>query len=568
MAMKRKPKDSDISVDLTSGVTAPMLAGYQHTRLSDVIKGALRKPSRSLENRCKPFETRNKKLQVKWKKRKKIVDSVSSNLAKTIPVLDLDDGPQSIADDAERHALWWDFNGDRSTLMKTLPINMPAKEKAERLRSIRMSQESKARINNVKACGITPRSHKKLPKIISPHVPHHASSEFGEVVADNPEYMQEMYERYLVNLSIGKLASLDMELCFTPERTGVPVTHHDVNPIDYTDVNAEETIRKLEALVEEDKQDTVSPVTALDNFDISSALPSDTAVPTLVQRETQYEQEQWGMNWPIDPNVTFSIEEWTPDHEDMYKTMVAYRRQYRGTQAAKSLVACKRSATKRREDGFAYQHWLIKHRSSLHLRERVELSKWRVNPEHDLNLGITVHPMYHNGMEHFANLRNYYTPRRIAMFSMGEADRKCFGHWYELTEQLMIEKEEARADASLDGATIIEQAEKEQLTEKIVDDAVHKLNGETQLSFKQWNYMIASQYDKMTVQPKVTTVSEDSPSANTAEVVSLKDVREKRAANISTFLSGLDFNISDLTPEQKSVVRNTIIEAVDRALGA
>ena len=153
------------------------------------------------------------------------------------------------------------------------------------------------------------------------------------------------------------------------------------------------------------------------------------------------------------------------------------------------------------------------------------------------------------------------------MFSMGEADRKCFGNWYKLTEQLMIEKEEARADAPLDGATIIEQAEKEQLTDKIVDDAVHKLNGETQLSFKQWNYMIASQYDSMTVQPKVTTVSEDSPSANTAEVVSLKDVREKRAANLGTFLSGLDFNISDLTPEQKSVVRNTIIEALDKALG-
>ena len=168
------------------------------------------------------------------------------------------------------------------------------------------------------------------------------------------------------------------------------------------------------------------------------------------------------------------------------------------------------------------------------------------------------------------------------MFSMGEADRKCFGNWYKLTEQLMIEKEKARADASLDGATIIEQAEKEQLTDKIVDSTIHKLRAESQLTFGEWNNTIAKPlvYDAAMQRAgyvkqggvyrlinKVTTVSEDSPSANTAEVVSLKDVREKRAANLGTFLSGLDFNISDLTPEQKSVVRNTIIEALDKALG-
>lgn len=537
---------------------------HVRTRLGDLFKSALRKQAledsqpRSQENRCETFEPRSSSARGKRLKVVKEKDHVSCNLAKTIPVLDIVDKTRT-TDDSELYAMWWDFNGDRSTVMPTVSIDISAKEKAERINRMRHSQANKASIKQLKAVGITPRAHKHGLGIIG-KAPHHASPEFGDVIANNPQYKQELYDRYLMDRSIERLDYVYNYIIPTNTQSLASYPSAD------TDVDLEEMIKNLEIHIEAQPSVLVGP-----------PVPSDTRTTTLVESEAQYERDQWTENWPIYPDLDLAIEEWTPAHQDIYQTVSDYFSQYRGTDTAKSIVRMKEVTDKRRENGFAYQHWLIKHRSSIKLRERVESSKLRVNPDHVMATGITVHPLYHNGMEAFANLRDYFNHRRIATYSFGVVNNDVYKTWYETSEEIVSRNLAEKAENAERIAGIrqgIEAAETEELADTIVDQVVAKHTDKSQLSYKQWNYMVASQFDK------ITTVSEDSQTPMTdaifnkwaeerkgAEVVSLTDVRSKRAANVGSFLSKLDFNISDLTPEQKDSIRNTVLQALNEALG-
>ena len=590
MAMKRKPKQEEPGIDLISGGLLSTVTTHQRNVLATSVRDALRRTPRSIQNRCDPFTGSKTKPKVKWKNRSKEKDMVSCNLPKTIPVLKTADktttpipnggwmteyhAKKSItSDDSELHAMWWDFHDDRSLRMKTLPIDISNKDKLERIRSSQLSQESKATLNIVKAMGITPRSQKHGPKLVGT-APHQASPEFSDVILNNPVYKQELIDRYVEGLSMN-----DLQITF-PILNGAPMYHDPINSTttvsyehsvdsvslagDDTDLEALIAALEVHIEVDTDAQPIVlaGPVTPL-------AAPS--VPPTLVERETQYEQEQWTAQWPINPNRIYSVEEWTPDHQDMYDTMVSLRGQYKGTAAAKSLVNVKRIAAQRDEGGFAYQHWLIKNRSSINLRTRVELSKQRVNPEHTLNLGVSVHPLFHVGGDKFEMNTRFYQHRNLAMHEMGVLESKAMGEWYEHTDKIIARIETDKAEArmallNLNAGKIIEQAHKEELVDKIVDDVITKQESKSQLGFKQWNYMIASQYTTETTQ--ATTVREDSPLVDqpTAEVVDLSLIRNKRASGIGSLLHGFNFDISSLSKEEKEGARK-LLDYMSKQLG-
>lgn len=600
MAMKTKPSGTVPEMKIMSGSLISMVSEHRSNILAENISLALRKTPRILDNKCVP---RMDRAKVKSKTKKVRTKNQSQQQKKVKPV---PPSEQVIADDSERYAMWWDFHDDLSKRMKTMSVDTPLAEQRRALTRQSKAKDSKNVIANKYAFGVTPRSHQRVSHKLIGNAPLASNKpEWSAVLSSNKDYHKTLVSRWVDGTSIvhglhrsihtfkygESLQHLD-HLGFT---TKLPVHASDIGTSDM-----DQMIANLEKIVDSDAgpivmaRDTAAysdkalfEATAnVFDMDLKDVLPSATNDGTWEASEAQYEREQWGTSEELTPQQRLQANGQSPlfgnDHMQ-YCIALGRMEEVSLYEYNIPLSSFQGNAAWLIEEGFAYLNWLVKHKSSLHLRERVELSHKSITPDYTCDLGTAVHPLLHVGTKQFEQAGGYHAHRRIALFDLDVLDNCTSGQWYQRTSRMIkAKKDKAIADAAIDAALVIDQAEKELLAEMIVDMHIEKMEDASQSSPESTAVGFVGP-------TQVTTVSEDSPtpvmksdpdvsqalstphgdrsSDKVAEVVNLSVVRDKRAEGVSDLLSSIKPKLEGLTEEQKEVVRNTVLEALNKALG-
>ena len=486
--------------------------------------------------------------------------------------------PVLSANDDERYAMWWAFHTDMTKGeypswkgMKVKSIDASTKERELAKRQSLMSRSSKAKILNYQAVGITPDSQRKRRDLIGSACHPSDQVGYGKVVANNKSYEQELVSRYVEKSQVARAL---------PETFGdwewlQSSRTHDVKISD-TYVDMDDVIFKLDDIVELDgsypdseyeyhvqtivEQDKVEPLVLVDqppwdeptiaaplleatanvfDMDITDVLPSAAA-----NDSTPVMSSSARANWTIAGIKGLAQDQWSLRHEGIYREMCAHSKEYRGTSVAKYMVARRRADKQQRMDSVHYLNWLRDHDSSKH-RDYVESTRKVAVQDYQMDVGMQVHPLYHGGKKSYDNMIEVMQHRRIAAFDYGLMGNECFGAWFHRTEAVINVAKNTEF-------FITDQVNKEALVDKLIANAIVQKDKE-QLSFKQWAYMVESQY-LPTVE--TTTVSESSPSTPVgAEVVDLNSFRAKRTNDVGSLLAKLKPKLSNLTEEQKEGVR-------------
>lgn len=586
--MRVKPEGFVPDVVGKSVSLASAIATHQRSELEKNIALALRRKPRILENKCVPGID---KARVKGKTKKvRTKDKESCNQKKVKPV------PPSepvIADDSERHAMWWDFHDDLSKRMPTKSIDTPLAERRRAKTRQQSAKDSKNAIANKYAFGVTPRSHQRVSHKLIGNAPLASNKpDWSAVLSANKDYHAVLVDRWLDGTSIvhglhrsvhtfkyaESLQHLD-HLGFT---TKLPVQASDIGTSDMDTV-----IANLEKIVDSDTgpivmardaapfvadQEILIATANVFDMDLKDVLPFATNDSTWEASEAQHERNQWGTEEDLTPQQRLQANGQSPlSGNDHMQYCIALGRMEEVSLSEYNFPENNFEGNEAWliEEGFAYLNWLLKHRSSIHLRTRTELSLKSITPDYTCDFGTSVHALLHVGTKQFEQTGEYYAHRRLALFDLDILDNCTAGQWYERTSRkIRAEKYKAKADAVIDTASVIDQAEKELLTEMIVDMEITKMEQTSQFSFVQWAHLLESQH--IVTPTQVTTVSEDSPSvveSVTAEVVDLSVVRNKRTEGVSSILAAIKPKLEGLTEEQKEGVRSAVLEALNKALG-
>jgi hypothetical protein len=602
--MRVKPDDFKHKTTVKSVSLASAVASHQKSVLEQNFDLALHKiefygapaneTPRILDNKCDPGID---KARVKGKTKKvRTKDKESCNQKKVKPV------PPSepvIADDSERYAMWWDFHDDLSKRMPTKSIDTPLAERRQALTRQRKAKESKNAIANKYAFGVTPRSHQRTSHKLIGNAPLASNKpDWSAVLSANKDYHAVLVDRWLDGTSIvhglhrsvhtyqyaESLQHLD-HLGFT---TKLPVQASDIGTSDMDTV-----IANLEKIVDSDTgpivmardaapfvadQATMIATANVFDMELKDVLPFATNDSTWEASEAQYERNQWGTEEELTPQQRLQANGQSPlSGNDHMQYCLALGRMEEVSLSEYNFPENNFEGNEAWliEEGFAYLNWLLKHRSSIHLRTRTELSLKSITPDYTCDFGTSVHALLHVGTKQFEQTGEYYAHRRLALFDLDILDNCTAGQWYERTSRkIRAEKDKAIADAVIDTASVIDQAEKELLTEMIVDMQIEKMEDASQSSPD------TPVVDELVGPTQVTTVSEDSPSAieenlaywkgkreSTAEVVSLSVVRNKRTEGVSSILAAIKPKLEGLTEEQKEGVRSAVLDALNKALG-
>jgi hypothetical protein len=313
------------------------------------------------------------------------------------------------------------------------------------------------------------------------------------------------------------------------------------------------------------------------DMELKDVLPFATNDSTWEASEAQYERNQWGTSEELTPQQRLQANGQSPMFgNDHMQYCIALGRMEEVSLSEYNFPEnnFEGNAAWLIEEGFAYLNWLLKHRSSIHLRTRTELSLKSITPDYTCDFGTSVHALLHVGTKQFEQTGEYYAHRRAALFELDVLDNCPAGQWFgRASRKIKAEKDKAIADAVIDTASVIDQAEKELLTEMIVDMQIEKMEDASQSSPD------TPVVEELVGPTQVTTVSEDSPSAieenlaywkgkreSTAEVVSLSVVRNERADGVSKIMTIIKPKLEGLTEEQKEGAR-LVINALSEAIG-
>lgn len=553
MAMLVKPEGVDLDqphIRLISGSLIGGLEIRQQLALKDLIHSAVH--GGDTVSKYKPSGGKVKTKLVSKKRKSK---TVVTQQQKVKPVLS--------ANDDERYAMWWAFHTDMTKGeypswkgMKVKSIDASTKERELAKRQSLMSRSSKAKILNYQAVGITPDSQRKRRDLIGSACHPSDQVGYGKVVANNKSYEQELVSRYVEKSQVAKAIPLVFGYLDHLQEVIQPIVKISDSVVDMDDV-----IFKLQTIVEQDKveplvladqppwetsQQTLLKATAeVFDMDLADVLPSAAAndsippgVPVMVSDPVMPRA-----NWTIAGIESLAQEQWSLWHEGIYREMCAHSKEYRGTSVAKYMVARRRADKQQRIDSVRYLNWLRDHDSSQH-RDYVESTRKVAVQDYQMDVGMQVHPLYHGGKKSYDNMIEVMQHRRIAAFDYGLMGNECFGTWFKRTKAVINVAKNTEF-------FITDQVNKEALVDKLIANAIVQKDKE-QLSFKQWAYMVESQY-LPTVE--TTTVSESSPSTPVAEVVDLNSFRAKRTNDVGSLLAKLKPKLSNLTEEQKEGVR-------------
>ena len=599
--MRVKPVDFVTEIANKTVSLSSAVRGHQKSELEKNFNLALRSTEfhgeipnetpRILDNKCVP---RMDKAKVKSKTKKVRTKNQSQQQKKVKPV---PPSEQVIADDSERYAMWWDFHDDLSKRMKTMSVDTPLAERRRALTRQQKAKDSKNVIANKYAFGVTPRSHQRVSHKLIGNAPLASNKpEWSAVLSSNKDYHKTLVSRWADGTSIVQglhrsvhtyqyaesLQHLD-HLGFT---TKLPVHASDIGTSDMDQV-----IANLEKIVDSDTgpivmardtepfvadQATMIATANVFDMDLKDVLPSATNDATWEASEAQYEQEQWGTSEELTPQQRLQANGQSPLFgNDHMQYCIALGRMEEVSLYEYNFpeINFEDNAAWLIEEGFEYLNWLVKTKDSLNLRKRMELSYKSITPDYTCDFGTSVHPLLHVGTKQFEQAGGYYAHRRLALFDLDVLDNCTSGQWYQRTSRMIkAKKDKAIADAVIDTALVIDQAEKELLTEMIVDMQIEKMEDASQSSPES----TAVEFVGPT---QVTTVSEDSPTVieenlaywkdkrATAEVVSLSVVRNERADGVSKLMDSIKPKLEGLTEEQKEGVRSAVLEALNKALG-
>lgn len=587
MAMKVKPSEEDTAKmgNIPSLLTSSV-SDYQRNVLEDQIRAAVHKTiAPSGASKVSKFLPSGGKPRAKLvKKKSKVKDTTSCNKQKTKPVLTVSD--------EDRYALWWSFNTDLTKGeypnwkgMKVYPLNLSTKEKDRLIKNQQMSRNSRLEIETLKAVGITPRSERNKQQLIGT-APHPGSpGEFSKLVSRCKSYERELIDMYCAKVSVTRWSPFAM----------LTDTYHPINTSDMG-ASMEDMIDKLENIVAQDKVNNpyvlenqppwqVSALhkatAAVFDMDVSEVVPSvyatDQSANDSVFYGTSGSLTKPGSE-PLYIYTTSDInalrkDQWTTNHETIYRAMTSNMKSYRGSDAAKLIVQLRRVELRKRRanqvsnrlvEPHRYLRWLRNHDSS-YQRELVESRRNEVDQSYVMKLGMQVHPLYHGSVKSYGKMIEAYNCGRIRAFDDGYMGKECFGTWFTRTEALT---------GALEGFEffITDQVNKEKLAEKLVSNMlVHQVK--EQFSFVQWAHM----FEKPLL-AKSTTVSKNSLSPMTdaifekwdqertgAEVVDIAAFRAKRTEDLSELLAKVKPRLSNLTEEQKEGAR-MLMEALGEML--
>lgn len=578
--MKQKPVSEESQkysiISMSSGLIE-VQSNSELNKISEAVSNVIHEHRSTLSKSPSKYTPRSHKVKIKKPKKSKVVNKKP---AKEKKVMSKPEAPSSWADsDDMRYAMWWDFNTNLSKGeypkykgIKVTPYPLSEQDIALMEQRTSDSQRERAKIQAIKACGITPRNELKNPLLGS--APHPANRDlFAFGLSCNDEYRKELSYRY------AELCKMTRDL----ENLGwkEPLNFVDVLDIQHeasyakaTDVEVSSIIDKLEVLVRKDNQaievdqPTVEDVFIINNIakatsevfdiDVNKCMPfatndendenvSDTDVPWAIEKQSYTEEERTILHM-------CGKEPWPDGAKGMLKNYY-------------------------RSEGARYVQWLAR-RDSAWLRNRVEYARWVALPEYEVDIGTEVHPMYHVGEDTYNNLIKHYQPRRISLFNFGIIDNKNFknsvGH-KAVNHKYGIDKGVSQApDISEKVSSAVDKQLTKDFVDKITDRYVRRREGKT---YSDWIRGIESKYTS-----NVTTASPstDSPTPMTdsifnkwdqehaekqeAEIVSLDSVRKDRKDKLANFQLSIGSRLKDLTPEQKEGAK-IVVDMLNEMLG-
>ena len=594
MAMKVKPKEADEPhIRLMSGDLVTVLNSDQLTSVGNAVRSVMF----GNKSKYKPTVSKGKKKKLVAKQRKKDMESCRQEKVK--PVLPSHSiAPLNEYDD-ERHALWWDFNTDLSKGeypkwkgLKVTSIDASNKDKLLALRKSYESRRSQESIRNLKALGVTPAKHVKMPNLFNKSdVPHPAQREqWAQLVERNKDYEKDLIARYRDTLPIsralpeiyGHLDTLSIE------------THTPINASDSSVDESFDMIMKLEQLIADDdanKQTPVVSVTAAQiryddklmraeakvfdlDINFGSKFPSaanDTKFKPsdLITSETQIEKDQWmtpeeRLQYFATPGRMIGSDE------------IAYCYALRDAEELSTIeynqpIGIYDMDAWYRTEGFAYLNHLRYH-DSRWLREKQESIRVQACQAYTVNVGMEVHPLWHTG-EGVTNAHIRALSRsRIRGFDNGVMDNMDAGTWYHnIPHIIQLKKEKALAAEAY--VVEAERIYNEELATKIVDDVIARQSEKEEVVSYGCDFVEEEEVLSVvqgTCDPHVETIkpwdTERWLSQKRAEVVTLSVVRNERAQDVGNLLNLIKPKLAGLTKEQEEGAR-LVVQALNEYFG-
>lgn len=560
MAMKKKPEGSGISeVEGISSSSNHTVHGYHKNAMRELIRKALVKHPRALDNKCviNPKVRAKKPKKTKAKKRK---DLESCKKVAVKPVL------PTVVNDEERYCMWWSFHtnfvrGEYPTFkgIKVHPLDSSSRDKKKAQSNQLRSLDSKTSIRNKQAVGITPSRHKNLPALIG-SAPHPSNkSSFDEIVANNKSYERDLIDRYVAAASIQRVLPW-LSHAYNTDHILSTTLPSEVAQIKRTsDVNIDSMITNLEKHIKEStstepvvmardavpwdtgdvKRINVELAATAEVFDLppEEVLPSDTNLEGAPVVRRSLDQEQ--CSTPHERLYLGFNEEW--DDEDVAYCMALSRMKECSTYEYNVPTGTyELSKGEYREEAARYMRYLAAHQSSFSQRVLTETIRREADEAYPKQLGETVPLLYHGSEYIYDKYIAFHLnkPARAKAIKSGLLSTITAGEWYQYTlimlnPTMVIDTEEVHKEA--EALSIIEAA----------------MNRRT-----------------LAANDETITVSEDSPTPEVegAEVVDLLGIREKRIGDIKGLIPSLSSLLEGLTEEEELKVRD-YIEMLEKARG-
>lgn len=580
MAMKVKPVEaSEPHIRLMTGDLVSVFNSDQLTSVGNAVRAVIY----GTKSKIKPSDSKRSKKKLVAKQRKK--DMESCRQQRTKPVFPTSPTPTLNEYDDAHYAMWWDFKTDLSKGeypnykgMKIHPIDASNKEKMLATRKSYESKVSKQAITNLKAVGVTPRAHVKMPKLHG-NAPHPADKTgFAELIASNKSYEQELIARYCDESALAR--DLPMIFGYLDHISTITLQPTNVSGKVHVDVELD-MIAKLEELVNADKnkQPTVVAVTAdqmryddrimraeAKHFDMdlseylqerfpSAANDTEFTQSDLIVSETLYEKEQWMT--PEERLQLMSAPRSVINSDEVEYCYALRNMKDVSTTEYNQPIGVYDERAYLREEGFRYLNWL-RYRDSRWSREKQESIRVQACQAYTMDVGMEVHPLWHTGEAMTKMHIRALSRSRIRAFDDGLMNNMDAGTWYSNVQHVIQRKKEEALRAEVIAAAA-EHSYNEELADHIVNQALVKQDE-----------IVSYGSDFVDEEPMdtVATVSEHSPTSvvQEAEIVTLSVVRNERAQDVSNLLNLIKPKLSGLTKEQQEGAR-LMVNALNELLG-